>query len=139
MIEYHFETETPGFDSKEYTDWISDVIIKKNRLPGDLTYIFCSDEYILEMNRRYLQHDYYTDIITFPIEDSESISGDLFISVDRVRENAGEFDTDELEELRRVMIHGVLHLLGLADDSPENKALMRIEEDKALQLFHVKH
>ncbi len=139
MIEYHFEAEAPGLDLQKYTDWITSVILAKGNTTGDLTYVFCSDEYLLDMNRKYLQHDYYTDIITFPSESSGEISGEIYISLDRVRDNAGKFNTDELDELRRVMIHGVLHLLGFADDTPETKAIMRKEEDLALEMFHVKH
>ena len=139
MIEYHFEAETTGFNTTEYTDWITKFIESKGSVVGNLTYIFCSDEYLWEINRKYLQHDYYTDIITFPFETPGALSADLYISVDRVRDNAVEFNTDELEELRRVMIHGVLHLLGFKDETAETKGLMRQEEDKALELFHVKH
>ena len=139
MITYHFVAETPEFNKKDYTDWITQVISGKGQVPGELTYIFCSDEYLWEMNRKFLKHDYYTDIITFPIESPGSVSGDLYISIDRVKENAVLFGAETMVELRRVMIHGVLHLMGWTDETPGTKGQMRVEEDAALQMFHVKH
>ena len=101
-----------------------------------LNYIFCSDDYLLEINKQYLDHDYYTDIITFDnSEDEALLEGDIYISVDRVTENAENFNTSFEVELRRVMVHGVLHLLGFDDTTDELKAQMRSKEDEYLQIF----
>lgn len=102
----------------------------------NLNYIFCSDEYLLSINRQYLDHDYYTDIITFDNSEEEGVlESDIYISVDRVRENAESFTSDFNTELRRVIIHGLLHLIGYEDTTDELKAQMRSKEDECLQLF----
>ena len=102
-----------------------------------MDYIFCTDEYLLELNQEYLKHDTFTDIITFDYTDGSAISGDIFISTDRVKENAKEFEEDVLNELRRVMSHGVLHLAGYGDKSKEESKLMREKEDEKIKMFHV--
>ena len=101
---------------------------------GDINIIFCSDNYILDVNMKYLQHDYFTDIITFDYCEGKVLSGDLFISVDSVRENSIEFGTDFEEELHRVIVHGVLHLIGYDDHTEEDKKLMRQKENYYLQM-----
>ena len=102
----------------------------------NLNYIFCSDEYLLSINRQYLDHDYYTDIITFDnSEEEEILEGDIYISVDRVRDNATSFNADFNTELRRVIVHGLLHLIGFEDTSDELKAQMRVKEEECLLLF----
>ena len=98
-------------------------------------YIFCSDEYLYNLNQEYLNHDTYTDIITFPYSEPPLVEGDIFISIDRVKENASQFGAPFEQELHRVMIHGVLHLCGYSDKSPDEEALMRKKEDEALQLL----
>jgi len=100
---------------------------------GDVSIVFCDDEYLLAMNREHLQHDYYTDIITFDYCDDDLLSGDLFISLDRVKDNAAKLEIDWLIELRRVMVHGVLHLIGYSDKSSKKKKEMRSAEDAALK------
>jgi len=100
-----------------------------------LTYVFCSDEYLLEMNKTYLQHDYYTDIITFDYSEENNISGDLFISVDRVKDNALKIGVSLQNEMQRVVIHGVLHLCGFKDKEKTDVEIMRKMEEKALLLF----
>lgn len=117
------------------TNWISKVCLSENHQLGDISIIFCSDEYLLEMNRTHLDHDYYTDIITFDYTDNQIVSGDLFISVDRVRENASYFNVSFLHELHRVMIHGVLHLCGYKDKSDDEEKLMRSKENNALSMI----
>ena len=102
---------------------------------GDIAYIFCDDEKILEVNRQYLQHDYYTDIITFDYTEDNVISGDLFISLDTVRSNSEEQGTTYEEELHRVIIHGILHLCGINDKGPGERELMEQAENKALSLL----
>jgi len=114
-------------------DWISAVLENEKQITtGEISIIFCSDQYLLEMNQEYLGHHYFTDIITFPYSETP-LTADLFISVDRVRDNADQMDVDFTEELRRVMIHGVLHLCDFADDTEESQREMRQAEDKYLQ------
>lgn len=103
----------------------------------NLVYIFCDDDRLLELNRKYLNHDTFTDILTFPYQDADGIQADIFISIPRVHENAEKLGVDKKEELRRVMIHGVLHLLGYNDHSEEEKEHMRKIEDQKLRMFHV--
>ena len=138
MIEYHYETEYELDSPLKHTKWINKCVELKNGEVDELHFIFCSDAYLLEINKKYLQHDFLTDIITFP-ESGEGLKGDLFISVDRVTENAETYGVTSAEELRRVMIHGVLHLMGMDDATPELKREMRLAEDELLELFHVKH
>lgn len=115
--------------------WICEVASSYGYNVGNLCYIFCDDEYILGVNRQYLQHDYYTDIITFDYVDDKSLSGDMFISVDTVLSNSQMFSVSYISELHRVIIHGVLHLCGIKDKSPEDELLMREAENKALLLL----
>jgi len=109
--------------------WIKMVIGSEVKKPGDISFIFCSDPYILDVNLRYLQHDYFTDIITFDYCEGDVVSGDLFISIDSVRENAALYGASFDDELDRVMVHGVLHLLGYDDHTDEDIAVMRAKED----------
>lgn len=117
------------------TQWIKDVISKKEKKVGDIAYIFCNDAKIIEMNRQYLQHDYFTDIITFDYTAGNMISGDVFISLETVKTNAELYNTTYEEELRRVIIHGVLHLCGYKDNTRMNKKNMREKENEALDLY----
>jgi len=119
----------------DLTNWISKVCIIENYNLGDISLIFCSDEYLLDMNRTHLDHDYYTDIITFDYTDNQIVSGDLFISIDRVRDNATDFNVSFEHELHRVIIHGVLHLCGYKDKSDDEEKLMRTKENNALSLI----
>ena len=109
--------------------WLKMVVGSEIKRLGDLSLIFCSDNYILDINLRYLQHDYYTDIITFDYCEGDTVSGDLFISIDSVRENAAFYGVSFEDELDRVMVHGVLHLLGYDDHTPEDTAVMREKEN----------
>ena len=108
--------------------WIKMVIGSEIKKAGDISFIFCSDHYILDINLRYLQHDYFTDIITFDYCEGDRVSGDLFISIDSVRENARFYGVSFEDELDRVMVHGILHLLGYDDHTPEETAVMREKE-----------
>ena len=110
-------------------NWIKSVIKGEKKKTGSLNFIFCSDEYLLRINQQYLEHDYYTDIITFDYVTGSVISGDIFISVDRVKENAGVYKVSFSAELNRIMIHGVLHLLGYMDKEVEHKRIMTEKED----------
>jgi len=128
------DVDLPEIDFSKIKEWISEVVSGYNKSVGDLNYIFCSDDYLLKINKEYLQHDYYTDIITFNYCEENIISGDIFISLDRVSENADEFNTNDTE-LYRVIIHGVLHLVGFEDHTDEEKQEMRNAEDTALRVF----
>lgn len=124
----------PAIKKRETTAWIKAVAATYGRKVGDIAYIFCSDERILEVNREYLQHDYYTDIITFDYDEGDLISGDLFISLDTVRTNAEQFGQPYERELYRVIIHGILHLCGIDDKGPGEREIMEAAENKALAL-----
>ena len=114
--------------------WINAVVSKYGCITGNINFIFCSDEYLLQMNQTHLDHDYYTDVITFDYSEDGAVSGDVFISLDRIRDNALSNTTTVIDELHRVMIHGVLHLLGYKDKSLKDKALMTKLEDESLSL-----
>ena len=129
------ETDIPAIDQERLSDWINRVVINSKAEIGELNYYFCSDEYLLQMNREHLNHDYYTDIITFDYTVGNVISGDLFISVDTVRHNAHSYNCEYFEELHRVIIHGVLHLLGVDDKTEEDQAIMTQKEDESLALL----
>ncbi|MGN7890471.1 rRNA maturation RNase YbeY [Dyadobacter endophyticus] len=116
--------------------WIKNASFSEGYEVSQLNYIFCSDEYLLEINKQYLDHDYFTDIITFDnSEEDKELEGDIYISVDRVRDNAETFHTDFDSEMRRVLIHGLLHLVGYEDSSEALKTAMRAKEDEYLRLF----
>lgn len=130
MITYHCEDISFDLKSKLLNNrWIKTVCISESKRLGDIAFIFCSDDYILDVNVEYLGHDYYTDIITFDYCEGDRISGDLFISIDSVRDNAEHFGVDFETELNRVMVHGVLHLIGYDDHSDEDIKMMRAKED----------
>lgn len=134
MVEIYFEeTEILDLNSEFFVLWLSKVCVEENQELGDLSFIFCSDDYLLVVNKEHLNHDYYTDVITFDYTD-EVVSGDLFISIDRVKENASSNSVSFMNELYRVIVHGVLHLLGYGDKEYEEKIIMRALEDKYLEL-----
>lgn len=135
-IQFSFQTNYPLKSRTKIKQWIKQVIEAKGKKTGNITYIFCDDEYLLEVNKQYLQHDYYTDVITFDYVENDLISGDIFISTDRVRENALAFGSSETEELHRVIIHGALHLLGLKDKNEKEASQMRQAENEALKLLN---
>ena len=135
MISYQTEgVKMPDIKKKETTGWIKEVAACYGKRVGEIAYIFCSDDKILEVNRQYLQHDYYTDIITFDYCEGDVLSGDLFISLDTVRTNAEQVGATYEEELHRVIIHGILHLCGINDKGPGEREIMEAAEDKALAL-----
>lgn len=130
MVSYFTEDITFPFKLKRFTSkWLKFVAHSEARRLGDISIIFCSDQYILDVNREYLNHDYYTDIITFDYCEGDLLSGDLFISIDSVRENAAFYGTAFENELNRVIVHGVLHLIGYDDHTEEEIAQMRSKED----------
>ena len=135
MISYFFEDTDFQFKKKTLNNkWLRLVAESEIRRVGQINIIFCSDNYILDINQQYLQHDYFTDIITFDYCEGDVLSGDLFISVDTVRENAIEYGTEFEDELNRVIVHGVLHLIGYDDHCDEDIAQMRKKEDYYLSL-----
>lgn len=129
------DIKAPDIKKRTISSWIKAVAEKYNKRPGDISYIFCSDEKILEINQEYLQHDYFTDIITFDYSSGNVISGDLFISLDTVRTNAEKFSTSYNEELHRTIIHGILHLCGINDKGPGEREIMEENENKALLML----
>ena len=134
----HFHSEAIRFDLKKkvrHKNWIRNWITNHQRIPGDLSIIFTSNEQIKLMNQEYLNHNYFTDVITFDYSLESTIAGDIFISVDQIRLNAKKYSVSIEDELRRVMIHGVLHLMGYEDTSVEEKELMRKKENEALHLW----
>lgn len=130
MVRYFTEDTQFAFKEKALNNkWYKLVASSEVRKLGDINVIFCSDRYILDINMRYLQHDYFTDIITFDYCEKDILSGDLFISVDSVKENALFYNTTFEDELNRVLVHGVLHLIGYDDHKDEDIAVMRLKED----------
>lgn len=135
MVEIHYEdTEILDLDPEFFVSWLSEVAAKENKELGEVNIIFCSDDYLLQMNREHLDHDYYTDIITFDYVEGSILSGDLFISVDRVRDNAASFEVDIKQELFRVVVHGFLHLAGYGDKSEDEEKEMRSKENTYLKI-----
>lgn len=127
--------DMPALNLQEIEKWITRVAQDHGRILGPLTYIFCNDDKIIEVNRQFLNHDYYTDIITFDYSRGKLISGDMFISLDTVRSNSELVGQTYDAELRRVIIHGVLHLCGINDKGPGEREIMEAEEDRALQML----
>lgn len=125
----------PQLNHEAVASWVEKVAASLGKRVGALSYIFCDDEYILDTNRKYLQHDYYTDIITFDYCEGDVLSGDLFISLDTVRTNAEQFGKTYDDELHRVIIHGILHLVGINDKGPGEREIMEAAENKALALL----
>lgn len=128
--------EMPDINKSEIRNWVKNVAELHSKRLGPVSYIFCDDNKILEVNKQFLQHDYYTDIITFDYTEGDKISGDLFISLDTVRTNAEQFGQDYNAELHRVIIHGILHLCGINDKGPGEREIMEAEENKALALIN---
>ena len=124
----------PAIRRRETTTWIRRVADTYGKRTGDIAYIFCSDDKIIEVNRQYLQHDYYTDIITFDYTEGDVISGDIFISLDTVRSNSEQFGTEYGDELHRTIIHGILHLCGIDDKGPGQREVMEEAENRALAM-----
>ena len=135
MISYYFQdTDFKFRDRRKTNEWLKLAAESEIRRMGNISIIFCSDNYVLDINQKYLQHDYFTDIITFDYCEGDRLSGDLFISVDSVRENSVEFGTEFKDELNRVIIHGLLHLVGYDDHTEKDIKLMRSKENYYLSL-----
>ena len=136
MIQYIAEDiKFPSLEKLKINRWIKETATGYGFKTGDIAYIFCSDERILEINKQYLNHDYYTDIITFDYSDGSIISGDIFISLDTVKSNAVEFKVSFEQELKRILIHGILHLCGQNDNTPELRLQMIEKENLALKKY----
>jgi|SRR6218665_2944434 len=129
MINYFFENIDQKNIELNISTWLEDLIISENKKPGDINYIFCDDEYLLKVNQDYLDHDYYTDIITFDYVKGKTISGDIFVSLPRILDNASTLSQDFESEFRRVLAHGLLHLCGYKDKTEEEEYTMRQKED----------
>lgn len=137
MISFNYENDFQLANEEFYEDWISRVIASENKEEGEISYIFCDDEYLHKINVEYLNHDDLTDIISFDYSEGNVLHGDIFISVERVQDNANDFKVSFEEELKRVIIHGVLHYCGYKDKTDADAALMRSKEEEKILLFHV--
>ena len=136
-LNFYSENDFQLREEALYEAWIRRIIESENRKLEEISYIFCDDEYLLEINQKYLNHDTYTDIISFDNSVGNILAGDIFISTQRVEENAREYGVDFQEELRRVLAHGILHLCGYKDKSDEESSLMRQKEEEKMAMFHV--
>lgn len=139
MISFNYELDFEIANEELYFDWISKVILSENKSEGEINYIFCDDDYLLDINQQYLNHDTLTDIISFDYSLGNEINGDVYVSIERVKENAVDFNVSFEEELKRVLIHGVLHYCGYKDKTESDEQLMRSKEDEKIKMFHVKH
>ncbi|MFM7017437.1 rRNA maturation RNase YbeY [Flavobacterium sp.] len=139
MISFNYENDFELSNEEQFSNWISRVIASEEKREGEISYIFCDDDYLLNLNEQYLNHDTLTDIISFDYSMGDEIHGDIFISTERVKDNANDFKVFFEEELKRVMVHGVLHYCGYKDKTEEDEALMRSKEDEKIKMFHVEH
>jgi len=137
MINFNYEIDFKLENETLFSNWISKVILSEKKKEGEISYIFCDDDFILEINKQYLNHDFYTDIISFDYSVGNELHGDVFISIERVQENAEDFNVTFNEELQRVIIHGILHYCGYKDKTNEEEILMRKKEDEKIKMFHV--
>jgi probable rRNA maturation factor len=136
MINFNYETDFSLDDEARYSGWISEVIASEKKKEGEISYIFCDDEYLHKINVEYLSHDDLTDIISFDYSVGNELHGDIFISVERVKENATDFGVSFEEELKRVMAHGVLHYAGYKDKTDDDASLMRTKEEDKIKMFN---
>lgn len=139
MIYFNYENDFVLENEEVISSWLEDVILSEDKKLGEINYIFCDDEYLHKINLEYLSHDTLTDIISFDYSIGNELHGDIFVSIERVTENAVDFKTDFNEELKRVLVHGVLHYCGYKDKSEQEEIIMRSKEDEKIQMFHVKH
>jgi len=137
MIEFHYECDFELSNEDKYTEWLKNIAKSEGVLMGELAYIFCNDERLIGINKEFLDHDDLTDIISFDYGDQNTISGDIFISKDRVWDNALKFNVSRDHEMLRVMAHGLLHLIGYNDKTNEHRKVMREKEDEKIEMFHV--
>ncbi|MFM2264830.1 MAG: Endoribonuclease YbeY [Bacteroidota bacterium] len=139
MISFNYETDFELANESAIESWIGRIIASEQKSEGEISYVFCDDDYLLELNQQYLQHDTLTDIISFDYSLGNELSGDIFISIERVRENAEIFNQSFENELLRVISHGVLHYCGYKDKSEADEKLMRQKENEKIAMFHVEH
>ncbi|RKS99449.1 rRNA maturation RNase YbeY [Flavobacterium sp. 123] len=137
MINFNYETEFTLENVQAFEDWLSRVIVSENKKEGEINYIFCDDEYLHKINLEYLNHDTLTDIISFDYSMGNELNGDIFVSIERVKDNAADFNVLFDDELKRVVVHGILHYCGYKDKSEVDEALMRSKEDEKIAMFHV--
>ena len=137
MINFNYETDFNLDNEEAIASWLSAVIISEKKKEGEISFIFCDDEYLHKINLEYLNHDTLTDVISFDYTMGNDISGDVFISVERVKDNAGDFNVSFEDELKRVLVHGILHYCGYKDKGEAEELLMRTKEDEKIGLFHV--
>ena len=135
MINYFFENIDKKNIDSNISIWLEDLILSENKKPGDINYIFCDDDYLLKVNQDYLDHDYYTDIITFDYVKGKTISGDIFVSLPRILDNASTLSQNFESEFNRVLAHGILHLCGYKDKTEEEQTQMRAKEDFYINQF----
>ncbi|MDR7208684.1 rRNA maturation RNase YbeY [Flavobacterium piscis] len=137
MINFNYETKFILDNEQAFTDWLSAVIVSEGKKEGEINYIFCDDEYLHKINVEYLNHDTLTDIISFDYTIGNELNGDIFISVERVEDNAKDFNVSFDEELKRVLAHGILHYCGYKDKTESDSDLMRSKENEKITMFHV--
>jgi rRNA maturation RNase YbeY len=137
MINFNYESEFTLENEDAVAAWLSAVIVSENKTEGEINYIFCDDDYLHKINMEYLNHDTLTDIISFDYTMGNEIGGDIFVSIERVLDNSKDYNTSFEDELKRVLVHGVLHYCGYKDKSEEDEALMRSKEDEKILMFHV--
>lgn len=137
MISFNYELDFTLEQEDIYASWIENIIESENKILGEISYIFCDDDFLHNINMQYLNHDTLTDIISFDYTEGDVISGDIFISVERVEDNANDFNVSFNEELKRVLAHGVLHYCGYKDKSDNDSLIMRAKEEEKIKLFHV--
>jgi probable rRNA maturation factor len=137
MINFNYETDFILDNEEVFASWLSNVILSENKKEGEINYIFCDDEYLHKINLEYLNHDTLTDIISFDYSMGNELNGDIFVSIERVKDNANDFKVSFEDELRRVLVHGLLHYCGYKDKSIEDETMMRSKEDEKTAMFHV--
>ena len=137
MISFNYESDFSLEQEEVYASWIETIVESEKKTLGEISYIFCDDEYLHTINMQYLNHDTLTDIISFDYTEGDIISGDIFVSIERVVDNAKDFNVPFDEELKRVLAHGILHYCGYKDKSDEDALLMRTKEEEKIKLFHV--
>ena len=137
MINFNYETDFNLDNEEAIAVWLGNVIMSENKKEGEINYIFCDDEYLHKINVEYLDHDTLTDIISFDYSMGNELHGDIFVSVERVKDNAADFNVSFEDELKRVLVHGILHYCGYKDKGEAEELLMRFKEDEKIAMFHV--
>ena len=137
MISFNYETDFELGNEAAFESWISRVILSEEKKEGEINFIFCDDEYLHKLNVEYLEHDTLTDVISFDYSVGNEIHGDVYISTERVADNAMDFKVTFEEEIKRVIVHGILHYCGYKDKSDTDEALMRSKEEEKIKMFHV--